>query len=108
MVPPGESPSEGPDSLPLYVPPTVYSRDDSAVVSGALANCVSSFADRVSVQPSGVWSVCGGGDTTRPSSTGAASPAGTSAATGCTWSVSGSAAADGATDRHASAHAVAA
>src|SRR6476661_1346199 len=54
----------------MYVPPTTYSRDDNAVVSGGIGPCVSSLADSLSVQPSGVCVIAGGVDSTRPSSTG--------------------------------------
>ena len=77
------------------MPPTSYSRVEIAVVSGAVTRCVSSLADTVSVQPSGEFVVFGGEDSTRPSSTGAASGGGgaTSAggASAATGSTSGSA-----------------
>jgi len=44
---------EGPLSEPENVPPTMYSRVDAAVVSGATGSCVSYFDESVSVQPSG-------------------------------------------------------
>src|SRR5215213_1335794 len=84
------------------MPPTSYSRDEIAAVSGAITRCVSSFADTVSVQPSGEFVVFGGDDSTRPSSTGAASGAGESAATG---SIPGSADANGAAKTHVSTQA---
>src|SRR3954451_10640103 len=76
------------------MPPTSYSRVEIAVVSGAVTRCVSSLADTVRVHPSGECVVFAGDDSTRPSSTGAASGAVTSAETG---SASGSADAIGAT-----------
>ena len=62
-------------------------------ISTSKWRCVSSLAESVNVQPSGVYVVAGGDDSTRPSSTGAASGAGASAETA---SVSGSADATGA------------
>jgi len=69
-VPSGGSADSGPVSEPLKMPPTSYSRDDMAVVSGAVVRCVSSLADSVRVHPSGVVVVAGGDDSTRPSSGG--------------------------------------
>jgi hypothetical protein len=105
MTPPG-SLSPDPTSEPLNVPPTTYSRDDRAVVSGALATCVSSLATSVSVHPSGVLKVWGGGETTAPSGGGGTpSGSGACATAGSAGVSSGSATADGAVDIASSAHA---
>ena len=44
----------------MYMPPTRNSREDSAVVSGAVGTRVSSFEVIVSSQPSGVFVLAGG------------------------------------------------
>src|SRR5690348_4868131 len=75
------------------MPPTWYSRDETAVVGGAMTRWVSSFADTVWVHPSGALVVAGGDESTLPSSTGVAASAATA-------SVSGSADAGGAADAH--------
>jgi hypothetical protein len=87
----------GSGKRPLYVPPTWYSRDDTAVVSGAITRWISSLADTVCVHPSGAWVVAGGDDSTRPSSAGTASGGGAAAvgASAETASVFGSATAIG-------------
>src|SRR6188472_2856245 len=91
------------------MPPTSYSRVEIAVVSGAITRCVSSLADTVSVQPSGEFVVFDGDDSTRPSSTGAASGGGAASGAGAsaaTGSVSGSADAIGVAKTHVTTQAV--
>src|ERR1700736_5385479 len=73
-----DPPLTEPVTLPRKVPPTSQSRDDSAVVSGATGNWVSSFAEMVSVRPSWVCAMPGTSDPTTPvSGGGPASGAGT-------------------------------
>src|ERR1044072_1238619 len=56
-VPPPSVVEPSPFTEPVNVAPTRYSRDDTAVVSGATGNCDSSAAVTVSAQPSGVLTI---------------------------------------------------
>src|SRR4029077_2741910 len=53
--------------LPMNVPATRYSRDETAVVSGATGSCVSLLPTTSRCQPSGVSRIPGGPDGTAPS-----------------------------------------
>ena len=59
----------------MNVPLARYSRDETAVVNGDTGPCVSSLAPRVRIQPSGVLTVAGSPEGTRPSAGGTASEA---------------------------------
>ena len=66
-----------PVTVPVNVPPTRYSREETAVVSGATGSWVSLLATTVSVQPSGLVTTPGSADATTPlSGGGPTSPAG--------------------------------
>ena len=65
-----DPPFTEPVMFPVNVPPTIQSRDDSAVVSGATGNWVSSFAATVNVRPSWVCAMPGTSDATTPVSGG--------------------------------------
>src|SRR5882757_6002315 len=69
-VPPLSDVFPPPVTVPVNVPPTRYSRDETAVVSGATGNWVSSFATTVSVHPSGLVTMPGSADGTTPLSGG--------------------------------------
>src|SRR5882757_8997125 len=71
----------GPVSEATNIPLERYSRDDIAVVSGATGTCLSSFAPRARIQPSGVVTLDGVPGGTAPSAGGDA-PGGGSAS-GC-------------------------
>src|ERR1700712_2288499 len=84
MVPPASFVEPEPDTLPVKVPPTRYSRDEMAVVSGATGSWLSLMPDTVTVQPSGVTSTPGGADGTAPVSGGGGpgTPTGATAGSG--------------------------
>src|ERR1700731_97117 len=65
-TPPASLPLPLPVTEPVNVPPTRYSREDSAVVSGGTGSWVSPFADTVNVQPSGLVTTPGSADATAP------------------------------------------
>src|SRR4029077_15559439 len=66
-----------PVTVPVNVPPTRYSREEVAVVSGATGSCVSLVAATVSTQPSGLVTMPGSAEATTPlSGGGPGSPAG--------------------------------
>src|ERR1700712_4398589 len=70
MDPPASFVEPEPDTLPVKVPLTRYSRDEIAVVSGATGSWLSLDPDTVTVQPSGVTRTPGGADGTAPASGG--------------------------------------
>ncbi|SHV98166.1 Uncharacterised protein [Mycobacteroides abscessus subsp. abscessus] len=76
--PPASLVLPAPETAPIKLPPTMYSRDDSAVVRGATGNRDSFFPATVTVQPSGVIKFPGSAEAIAPSG-----PGGTSLATGC-------------------------
>src|SRR5690349_41220 len=78
-VPPLSVVEPSPDTVPVNVPPTRYSRDETAVVSGATGSWVSSLATTESTQPSGVVTTPGGADATTPVSGGGTTLTGGSA-----------------------------
>ena len=59
-----------PVTVPVNVPPTRYSREDTAVVSGAIGSWVSSLAATVSTHPSGLVTTAGSLEATTPVSGG--------------------------------------
>ena len=79
-VPPVSEVDPPPVTVPVKVAPTMYSREEAAVVSGATGSWLSSLAETVSFQPSGVVTTPGSAEATRPLSGGG--PASTAGSAG--------------------------